>query len=390
MPRTSALVDLLRSPELAPSRTLADWDLIVRQGRQALLLSHVAAILRTGRLLESLPEQVRRHLDSATIITNRQHQALHAEVRALGVALAERGIPVILLKGAAYVLSGLSAGSGRSMSDIDLLFHKDHLQQASTTLFTLGFVAGPMNEYDRRYYREWSHELPPVTHRQRQTTLDLHHHIIPPTCRLKPDIGLLLQSTVPVPGFDNVFTLAPTDLVLHGATHLFHDGDLDHGLRDIIDLHCLLTEFSAQTPQFYELLLDRARQLDLTLPLAYALRYTKMLIQTPVPANVATQTDASLGKRCRLMDILFTRAFAPPHASCDDWATPMARWLLFVRSHYLRMPMHLLLPHLLRKALRRAPKAHQDALEYPPGCHDLTAALARQAQRERRSKQRNA
>ncbi|HEY9549461.1 MAG TPA: hypothetical protein VIR45_08165, partial [Kiloniellaceae bacterium] len=30
-----------------------------------------------------------------------------------------------------------------------------------------------------------------------------------------------------------------------------------------------------------------------------------------------------------------------------------ARWLLYVRAHYLRMPLPLLLPHLLRKSLHR-------------------------------------
>jgi len=28
-------------------------------------------------------------------------------------------------------------------------------------------------------------------------------------------------------------------------------------------------------------------------------------------------------------------------------------WLLFVRSHWLRMPAHLLVPHLVRKSMRR-------------------------------------
>ncbi len=30
-----------------------------------------------------------------------------------------------------------------------------------------------------------------------------------------------------------------------------------------------------------------------------------------------------------------------------------ADWVLDARGHYLRMPLHLLLPHLIRKAVRR-------------------------------------
>jgi len=33
--------------------------------------------------------------------------------------------------------------------------------------------------------------------------------------------------------------------------------------------------------------------------------------------------------------------------------TGPARWLLYVRGHALRMPLHLVLPHLLRKAWLR-------------------------------------
>jgi len=39
----------------------------------------------------------------------------------------------------------------------------------------------------------------------------------------------------------------------------------------------------------------------------------------------------------------------------EPWPPPHAvkLWLLYVRSHWLRMPAHALIPHLARKALRR-------------------------------------
>jgi hypothetical protein len=51
------------------------------------------------------------------------------------------------------------------------------------------------------------------------------------------------------------------------------------------------------------------------------------------------------------MDLMLERAFLPHHQSTQDWLSGVARWLLYVRSHWLRMPLHLLLPHLLHKAL---------------------------------------
>jgi len=53
------------------------------------------------------------------------------------------------------------------------------------------------------------------------------------------------------------------------------------------------------------------------------------------------------------MDALFVPALYPAHPSCDIALTGLARWALYVRAHYLRMPWHLPLPHLARKAVRR-------------------------------------
>jgi hypothetical protein len=49
---------------------------------------------------------------------------------------------------------------------------------------------------------------------------------------------------------------------------------------------------------------------------------------------------------------LMARAVQPPHKSAQTGMTGFARWLLYVRGHYRRMPLRLLVPHLVRKAVR--------------------------------------
>ena len=88
--------------------------------------------------------------------------------------------------------------------------------------------------YDQRYYRQWMHELPPLRHMTRQTVLDVHHTILPLTAHLKPDPAKLWEAAVGIEGQVNFCVLAPVDMVLHSATHLFHDGELEHGLRDLV------------------------------------------------------------------------------------------------------------------------------------------------------------
>jgi hypothetical protein len=51
------------------------------------------------------------------------------------------------------------------------------------------------------------------------------------------------------------------------------------------------------------------------------------------------------------MDSLVPRVLEPRYP--DRLPARVAAWLLFVRSHWLRMPPGLLAVHLLRKALRR-------------------------------------
>jgi len=53
------------------------------------------------------------------------------------------------------------------------------------------------------------------------------------------------------------------------------------------------------------------------------------------------------------MDALFLPAFATVHPDCRSTNSSVAAWCLYVRSHWLRMPLHLLVPHLVRKWWRK-------------------------------------
>jgi len=93
--------------------------------------------------------------------------------------------------------------------------------------------------------------------------------------------------------------------------------------------------------------------MDLSRPLYYALRFCQQMLETPVP-ELAMEQAAQVGRPARplafYMDKLFQRALVADHPMCVDRFTGLAMWLLYIRSHYLRMPFHLLIPHLLHKA----------------------------------------
>jgi hypothetical protein len=348
---TPLIVQALRQPAAMSSFTLAEWDVLVRQAREADLLAHIYASISAHGLIEHIPPQACEHLVWAHAVAERHIEAVRWEVELIRKALREVGVPVILLKGAAYVISELPPAQGRIFSDIDIIVPKEKLDAVEANLMLHGWATTHHDAYDQRYYRAWMHELPPMRHIKRMTVVDVHHAILPETAYVHPDSAKLLAAAVPVQGYDNVMVLSPVDMVLHSAVHLFHNEQLDHGLRDLVDLDGLMRHFG-RLPEFWRTLIGRAEELELTRSLFYALRYAHNILNTPIPMEIinASLKDRPISISLKLIDQLFMRALMPTHSSCADWFTSAARQLLYVRATWLRMPPLLLARHLFHKA----------------------------------------
>jgi len=360
VPSIQLLVNALVAPASLHGLGMAEWDLLIRQARNSDLLARVAAGCLAEGLGERIPPQPKMHLESAATLVMRQERELRWEVAQIRDALASTGVPIVLLKGSAYVMAGLAAARGRMMSDVDILVPRDSLAAVESALMMKGWVSAAQSAYDQRYYRTWMHELPPMRHFKRGTIIDVHHAILPMSGRLHPSSEKLLLAAKPIGGNAGVKALAPVDMVLHSATHLFHEGDLERGMRGLVDVDGLLRELGRQDG-FWQALVPRAIELELLRPLFYALRYTALMLATPVPEATMSEVRGSpgaprFGPVVSFMDALFLRALRPNHASTSDIWTPLARWLLYLRGHWLRMPPRLLLIHLVRKTLTRKPR----------------------------------
>lgn len=349
------LIDAVQHPEKCAKASLAEWDILLRLAKRANVLGRIAEALVASELLNQIPAQARTHLDSALVLAKHQRQAIAWEVRHIGKALATLGTPIVLLKGAAYAVTDLTAARGRLFGDVDVLVPKEFINRAEAALMLQGWSSGNADPYDERYYRQWMHELPPMAHCKRGTIIDVHHNILPLTARNAPVAELLLQASVKVPGSE-FHVLSPCDMVIHSATHLFHEGELNNGLRDLFDLHDLLVELSAKHPDFWLALPQRAKTLGLSWPLHLAIRYTSKILGTPVPNSVReiVAQDTGIGAFSQfLLDAMYERAFKPVHPLCNTPSIELARWCIYIRSHCLRMPMGKLIRHLGRKAFMR-------------------------------------
>ncbi|GGY25460.1 nucleotidyltransferase domain-containing protein [Pseudoduganella albidiflava] len=356
----SLLTAALRSPERLPALDDAGWDLLLRQAGAANLLAILSCLLEERGLLDRIVPAAREQLAWARVLACRHRQGVLWEVRLIRQALAGLDVPLILLKGAAYTVAGLPPAQGRLFSDIDVLVPEERIGEAEAALMLAGWAGTHHDAYDQRYYREWMHELPPMRHLRRSSMIDVHHAILPKTAALRPDPALLRAAAIPVAGTPGLHVLAPADMVLHSAVHLFSDGEFNNGLRDLFDIHRLLCHFGTDR-RFWAELVPRARRLELERPLFYALRYGVMLLDTPVPETVRNELSGPSPALLALMDALFRRVLVPDHASCGDRFSPVARFLLYLRGNWLRMPPLLLARHLFHKAFLSPRKSGPEA-----------------------------
>jgi hypothetical protein len=347
------LLRVLRQPMEMRRLDGLQWDLLVRQARRANLLATLHAWIEQYQLSSWVPAAAWRHLEWASTQADRHRDAIAWEVMQIRRALAGCSVPVILLKGAAYTMAQLPSARGRIYSDVDILVPSTALGQVEAALMQGGWAATEHDPYDQHYYRQWMHELPPMQHVKRQTVIDVHHAILPLTARLQPSPAKLRAASVAIDGQDMLRVLAPADMVLHSATHLFHDGECGQGLRDLVDLAQLLALFGA-APSFWPTLTARAAELGLERPLFYALRYSAMLLASPQPAKAVEHARAGAPNRLVLavMDALYRRALLPDHVSCASLLAPLARGLLYLRGNWLRMAPLQLARHLLHQSMR--------------------------------------
>lgn len=350
------LIEVLRNPAHMATLNLAAWDILLRQAGAAGLLSRLAIQADTLGLTANLPAAVRPHLTAAHTVAMKQRQAVRWEARRVAQALADIKGPVLLLKGAAYAIADLPPAAGRLFGDIDILVPRAQLGQVEAALQLAGWHTEKQNDYDQRYYRRWMHELPPMTHIRRGTVLDVHHNLLPETARIQTHAAPILAAAQALADPPGLNIPANTDLVLHSACHLFHEGEWGHGLRDLVDLDAMLRGFGLE-PSFWPSLLARAQALNLGRPLYYALDCCQRWLDTPIPANaIASCPQRPPSWQRAVMRRLFDAGLASAHRSCHNRLAGLAALILYIRGHYLRMPWRLLLPHLLHQARRRQPE----------------------------------
>lgn len=344
---STLLIELFKHPATALKISDHDWVTVIRCLRQQQQLARYSFLFRQAGIFEQLPRYARHHLRNAEIIAAKQYRQVAAEAAEIYRLLQPLAIKPIFLKGASYALqSDITAGIGRTFSDLDILVPKSSVNAVEQRLSVFGFLPEPVTAYDQHYYRNWTHEIPPLRHHSRGTILDIHHNLIPPISGRAPDIKYFWQQVkVTEQGFQ-VLSLAA--MALHSLIHLFFNEDFKKGFRDLTDLHLLFSQFEETD---WEELVRLAERSGFMFELMLACRYTSALLATSVPAWIMQQTEQyqPSGWRLSLLDFIFSRVLTPQHPLFQSRVDRLAAILALVRGHWLKMPVLVLVRHLTVK-----------------------------------------
>jgi hypothetical protein len=347
------LLRALREPSSMADLTAPQWTSLVAVARPAQLLARLGELARRDGVIGRIPEAPARHLEAARAVADKHGRDILWELGHLKRSLAHLPGPVVVLKGASYLVSGVPARLGRTFGDIDILVPRAQLDDAERALVASGWECSKNSSYDVQYYRRWTHQLPPMRHAIRESVIDLHHALRPPIAPGKVDTLPLFAEAR-----ETEFGLSvpcPTDMIIHSAGHLFCASDFRNGLRDLSDIDLLLREF-ATGDRWWEELIRRSQLFGLAGPLAMALLHAARTLGTPVPPLALANALKAAGRGERsLLDSLVERIL-PPATIARSRTAAAARMILFVRGYLLDMPMPVLAAHLTHKLLSLVPK----------------------------------
>lgn len=363
------LTEVLAQPTVIRDWQARQWNTLMPLARRAKLVGRCRALFIEQGVESHVPERLRDQMQGALAQTRYIQGQARRELRQVARVLAREGIPLMALKGLAYLVAELPSSGWRNLSDIDLMVRRDDIDRAEQLLRDAGWVdSGEHDDYDQHYYRDWMHEVPPLVHPARGFEVDVHHNLSPPVSRLRIDAARLWDAAVE--HVDEcgmrVFVLDGPDMLLHNAVHLFMNDELRGGLRDVVDFRDLFQHFAAAESGFDRRLLARAAELGCGRALYYAagaaIRFTGLRVTPDFERALAG--FAPPAPVAALMDRLTASVFAPKRLGASRDA--LAVQALFVRSHWIRMPPLMLARHLAHKAfISRRNKAQVSAGDLP-------------------------
>ncbi|OAN12984.1 hypothetical protein A3K86_15040 [Photobacterium jeanii] len=346
------LVDVLTSPEKLIHASPRSQSQLIAEARYFNMLAQLKFVCEDAGIWYQLPLRVKQHICSAEHSFKNQRRQLEIEHQAIHSALHHLGCRWVYLKGAAYQMLELPCFFGRLMNDIDILVDEQELPRVEAALNEHGWTHKKLTDYDEQFYREWSQEIPPLRHFERQTELDVHFNILPKKLNSAPKAELLLEQAQSLNDGSHAASLSPAALLIHSAIHLFYESEYHKGIRDLFDIHLLIKQFG-KDDHFWSQLIELQQQLGNASSTFYALHFSQWLFESDVPDKVnqfyqAFKPNALIWAFTNPAFYYVFTSMYPPHNHSGHFKSTST---LYLRGHFKRLPFYKLIPHLAKKLI---------------------------------------
>lgn len=206
-------------------------DSAFSQGIAALLYN----CLKGMQEKQCIPREAMEKLKKAYYENIARNMYLYTELLKILKPFNNKGIKVIVLKGATLAKIVYKDIGLRSMRDIDLLVKKEDLSYAKETMSDLGYVP-KMHLLSEEWYKKNHYHLPTYMHREKSLMVEIHWDITK-----KPfDINIKKWFERAIYAEYNsckVLMPSPEDIIIHLCLHLYNHGyHSQMFLRELCDI----------------------------------------------------------------------------------------------------------------------------------------------------------
>lgn len=264
-----------------------DWDAALPAIAAHSLAPLLYVTLKETPAAPPLPAEAAAALAAAFQANATRSLRLELALERLIAALAGRGVPCLLLKGAALGRTVYDSPAERPVSDLDLLVPRPGLVAAQRCLADLGYRRqGPSADgWLGRWLYRYKAELIAVGRSPENQGLLVEAHwtlVELPYYIERIDIAEAWRNTQPVAGLAHAQVPAPALLLIHACAHLALHHSRDLRLIWLVDLDRLVR----RAPLDWPTVIGLADAWGLGLAVSACLAAAGRWLGTPVPANV--------------------------------------------------------------------------------------------------------
>lgn len=275
------LVSLIRNtPTAPPQLSRNDWDAFISLLRPHWVYSLIAYNLHTWPEKCLPPQEIMEELTRISLTASARTLLAGQQIRAVTRAMAEAGVPAILLKGPALARTVYPDPALRQSADIDLIVRPEDIPAAEAVLEGLGYTC-PAKIYQIYPYADHHEKFFPLGKGLR---LQLHWAIAQEYGLFTEDwLDRAFSRRITVHSDELSFdTFCPTDQILY---LVFHDAFQHRAIRlDWIgDISRVMKEIHSR--EEWEDLIQQSVQNNVRIPLEHCLAAASLWSGTPLPAG---------------------------------------------------------------------------------------------------------